>query len=159
MTSLKPEKFLTGRSKVLSKNIQERKAALTERLQSYTDKDDRLRFIIESGKNLPAMDEKFKIDQFLVKGCISQAWLFPQLGDDGLVIFHADSEAMIVKGIIALLLEVFNGSTPAEILTEDGSFLTNVGVTQHLSTNRRNGLANVLKMIHFYAAAFAKQQA
>ena len=84
------------------------------------------------------------MDQFLVRGCISKAWLFPQF-NEGTVTFKADSEAMIVKGIIALLLEVYNEATPTEILGEDGSFLSEVGVTQHLSSNRRNGLSNVLK--------------
>ncbi len=143
----------------MSTSIHERRIALSEQLKSFDNKDERLKFIIEQGKKLPPMDEKFKLDQFMVKGCISRAWLFPQMSANGLVSFQADSEAMIVKGIIAMLLKVFNDTPPSEILQEDGSFLTEVGVTQHLSTNRRNGLANVLKMIHFYATAFAKQQA
>ena len=142
----------------MSNSINERKAALAQRLKHFENKDERLKFIIEQGKKLTPMDAKFKLDQFMIKGCISRAWIFPQQDDSGRVTFKADSEAMIVKGIIALLLEIYNDNTPEDILQEDGSFLADVGITQHLSTNRRNGLTNVIKMIHFYAAAFAKQK-
>ena len=133
----------------------EKKDALLAAMNALPGKDDKLKFIIDKGKAMEAMPDKFKIDQFLVKGCISRAWLFPQLKGDK-VTFFADSEAFIVKGIIALLLEIYNDSSPADILTEDGSFLLEAGVTQHLSTNRRNGLSNVLNMIQSYAAAFQK---
>lgn len=137
-------------------SLEQKKTALTERLSQIRDKDEKLKFIIDQGKSMTTMDEKFKMDQFLVKGCISKAWLFPQF-NDGRVTFQTDSEAMIVKGIIAILMMVYNDCTPDEILSEDGSFLGDVGVTEHLSMNRRNGLANVLKMIHTYASAFKAQ--
>ena len=136
--------------------LEEKKNNLIQQLSSIKNKDERLKFIIDQGKALPVMDEKFKIDQFVVKGCISKAWLFPQF-NEGRVKFHADSEAMIVKGIIGILMKVYNDSTPDEILAEDGSFLAEVGVTEHLSMNRRNGLTNVLKMIKTYATAFKAQ--
>ncbi|SMF28462.1 SufE family protein [Pseudobacteriovorax antillogorgiicola] len=136
--------------------LEEKKTELTAKLKQIPNKDERLKFIIEQGKAMPPMADKFKIDQFLVKGCISKAWLFPQL-KDGRILFHADSEAMIVKGIIAILLQVYSEATPEEVLQEDGSFLADVGVTEHLSMNRRNGLANVLKMIQAYATAFKAQ--
>ena len=103
------------------------------------------------------MDPKLKIDQFLVKGCISKAWLVPQF-KSGQVAFFADSEAMIVKGIISVLLDLYNDCTPQEILQEDGTFLADVGITEHLSMNRRNGLANFLKLIHTYARALQTKQ-
>ena len=131
-----------------------RKQALSEQLSGIKGKDEKLKFIIDSGKSLPPMPEKFKIDQFLVKGCLSKAWLFPQFSD-GRVSFQADSEAFIVKGIIALLLKVYNDSTAAEIKGETGEFLEELGVTQHLSSNRRNGLSQVLRLIQHYAQAFA----
>ena len=137
-------------------SLQERRSALSECLGKIKDKDEKLKFIIELGKSMDEMDVKFKLDQFLVKGCISKAWLFPKF-EGGKVQFMADSEAMIVKGIIAVLLEVYNNSSPDEILSEDGSFLAELGITEHLSMNRRNGLSNVLKMIHNYAGAFKAQ--
>ena len=136
--------------------LKEKKEELMSALEAIQGKDERLKFIIDQGKTMATMDEKYKIDQFVVKGCISKAWLFPQFSE-GRIHFHADSEAMIVKGIIAILMKVYNHSTPDEILAEDGSFLADVGVSEHLSMNRRNGLANVLKMIQGYAAAFKSQ--
>lgn len=132
-------------------NINERKDALLRELQAISNKDDRLRFIVEQGRGLPAFPENLKIEPFLVKGCISRAWLVPQIQGDRLS-FLADSEAMIVKGIIALLLKVYNGSQPEEILALPQDFLAAAGVTEHLSMNRRNGLVNVLGMIQNYAA-------
>lgn len=134
-----------------------RKNRLVEEIEAINGKDERLKFIIQSGRELAEMPDKFKIDQFLVRGCLSKAWLFPQFKDNQ-VSFQADSEAFIVKGIIALLLKVYNESTPEEILNEDGSFLESIGITQHLSSNRRNGLSQVLKMIQAYATAFAANQ-
>ncbi|MFW7379975.1 MAG: SufE family protein [Oligoflexus sp.] len=134
-------------------NISQRKEELINELKSISDKDERLRYIIEQGKAMPAMDPSLKIEPFMVKGCISKAWLAPQKQGER-IHFHADSEAMIVKGIIALLLRVYNDSTPDEIITTESDFLTTVGVTDHLSMNRRNGLSNILKMMKTYAAAF-----
>jgi cysteine desulfuration protein SufE len=130
--------------------IEDRKTHLIERLRGIGNKDDRLRSIVEAGKNLAPLPDALKLDAFLVKGCISQAWLVPQIQGDRLS-FLADSDAMIVKGIIALLLEVYNNSTAQEILAMPPDFLTEAGVTEHLSMNRRNGLKNVLDMITVYA--------
>jgi cysteine desulfuration protein SufE len=137
----------------VTESITERKQKVIEEIGAITDKDERLRYIIQQGRSMPKMDDSLKIDHFLVKGCISKAWLAPQL-EQGRVTFHADSEAMIVKGIIAILLRVYNDSTPQEILATDADFLGQVGVTEHLSMNRRNGLSNILKMIKTYATAF-----
>ena len=137
-------------------SLADRKKQVIAEMESLVGKDNRLKYVVDRGKELPAMAEKFKIDQFLVKGCISKAWLFPQL-TGGHVRFFADSEAMVVKGLMAILLDVYNDGTPDEIVAEDGSFLADLGVSEHLSMNRRNGLANVLKLIHGYAAAFKAQ--
>src|SRR4051812_34222749 len=95
-------------------DILQRKEALLHLLKGIKDKDDRLRHIVDEGKAMPAFPENLRLDPFLVKGCISKAWLVPQLKDDKLY-FMADSEALIVKGVVALLLKVYNGSTPEEI--------------------------------------------
>lgn len=134
-------------------SVEEKKQRLIKSLSKFEGKDERLKFIIGLGRNMPPMDPKLKIDQFLVRGCISKAWLVPEF-KDGSVTFHADSEAMTVKGIMSVLLEVLDGLTPQQILEEDGTFLAEVGITEHLSMNRRNGLANFLELIHTYARAF-----
>ena len=130
-------------------NIIEKKDKLVAEFKALDDKDDRMRALILKGRSLQ-MPENLKLDQFLVKGCISKAWLVPQL-KDGKIFFLADSEAMIVKGIIAALLEVYSGSTAKEILELNPDFLVEVGIEDHLSMNRRNGLANIFKLIQFYA--------
>lgn len=135
--------------------INVRKDRILAELKGITDKDDRLKMIIEYGKNMAPLADELKIEPFLVKGCISRAWLVPKI-QDGRLSFMADSEAMIVKGIIALLLSVYNDSTPDEIQSLPGDFLADAGVTELLSMNRRNGLRNVLVMIQGYAARMVK---
>lgn len=132
------------------------KQMIVENLSKLEDYQQRLNFIIERGKAMPEMNPQFKIDQFLVEGCISRVWLVPQF-QKSRIKFHADADSLIVKGIIALLLTVYNEGTPSEILADDGKFLADVGVTEHLSVNRRNGLSHVLKQIHTYSSAFVSQ--
>lgn len=135
-----------------------RKDELLKSLRAIRDKDERLRHIIGEGKALPLFPENLRLEPFLVKGCISRAWLVPEL-KEGRLYFMADSEAMIVKGIVALLLKVYNGSTPEEILSLSTDFLSEAGVSEHLSMNRRNGLGNILGMIQHYARSLAKSAA
>ncbi|MBC7661862.1 MAG: SufE family protein [Chitinophagaceae bacterium] len=132
-----------------------RKEALLRALKGINDKDDRLRHIVDEGKAMPPFPENLRLDAFLVKGCISRAWLVPQIKDEKLY-FMADSEAMIVKGIVALLLKVYNGSTPQEVADLSTDFLSEAGVSEHLSMNRRNGLGNILSMIQHYARSMQK---
>lgn len=127
-----------------------RKTELLRELSAISDKDERLKAIIEKGKALPGLPEPLKLDSFLIKGCISRAWLVPKL-TDGRLSFLADSEAMIVKGIIALLLQVYNDSSPEEILDLSSDFIAEAGITEMLSMNRRNGLSQLLLMIKTYA--------
>lgn len=136
-------------------SISERKASLLAELHRFTDKDERFRYLVEKGRNLPVLPESLKIETFQVKGCISRAWLVPQIKGEQLS-FMADSEAMIVKGIIALVLQVYSGSSAHEILELNPDFLSEAGVTEHLSMNRRNGLVNVLAMIRNYAERMAQ---
>lgn len=135
--------------------INERKSLLLDELRRFTDKDERFRYLVAKGRELPPLPESLKIEPFLVKGCISRAWLVPEIKGDKLA-FLADSEAMIVKGIIALVLQVYNGSQASEILELSPDFLSEAGVTEHLSMNRRNGLVNVLGMIRSYAERMAQ---
>ena len=132
-------------------DILQRKAQILAELKAISDKDERLKAIIEYGKSMPTLPEALKIDAFLVKGCISKAWLMPQIIDERLS-FLADSEAMIVKGIIALVLKVYNHSSALEIQSMPADFLAEAGITELLSMNRRNGLRNILTMIQNYAS-------
>lgn len=116
------------------------------------DWEDKYRQIIKYGKDLAEMKEELKVDKYKVKGCQSQVWLFPEL-KEGKVFFQADSDAMLVKGIISVLLKVYSGQTPDDILKHEPSFLNELGITQHLSMNRSNGLASMMKQIKMYALA------
>jgi cysteine desulfuration protein SufE len=109
------------------------------------------------GKELPEMNEAFKTENFRIKGCQSQVWLYPEF-KDGVIYFQADSDALLVKGIIALLVQVYSGETPDAIVEEKEDFLKKLGVTDHLSMNRSNGLAAMTKQIKMYAIAFKSMQ-
>ncbi|MDA9951252.1 SufE family protein [Oligoflexaceae bacterium] len=135
-------------------NITQKKEKILAELSEIADKDKRFEFIISLGKKHPALEESKREDRFLVKGCMSQAWLVPNLGPDGRLHFEFDSEAIIVKGIMALLMSVYNDNKPEDNLHVPPEFLADVGVTEHLSMNRRSGLANLLKQIHMYSATF-----
>lgn len=134
-------------------SITTKKDQLLKSLEGFKNKDERLQYIIDLGKNKPALEDAKKDDKFLVKGCMSQAWLIPQF-ENGKLHFDFDSEALIVKGIMALLMEVYNDNTPSENLQVHPDFLAPAGITEHLSMNRRNGLANLFKQIHLYSATF-----
>lgn len=126
---------------------------IIDRFNKYSDWEDRYRELIKTGKSLTDLDESQKIDKFKVRGCQSQVWLVPELRD-GKVLFKADSDAVLVKGIVALLVEAYSGLTPEEITAQDTGFLKEIGITEHLSMNRTNGLANMVKQIKMYAMAF-----
>ena len=140
----------------MSLEITKKKQQVIDQFAAIKDKDERLRAIIEMGRALPTMDETLKIDPFLVRGCISKAWLAPRMTESERIFFEADSEAMIVKGIIAVLLEVYSGATAEDIEATDASFLAEIGISDHLSMNRRNGLANIVKTIQNYAKVLKK---
>jgi cysteine desulfuration protein SufE len=127
--------------------------SLLEDFSSIKDWEDRYRLIIQKGKGLAQMPEELKTEANKVKGCQSQVWLFARLEGDR-IHYSADSDASIVKGIIALLLEVYSDQTPDDILNTPHTFLEDLGLRQHLSMNRSNGLTAMLKQIQFYALAF-----
>lgn len=133
--------------------IHERKDKLLQDLKDQGGADDRFRFLILRSKQLAELESNEKTDAYLIKGCISRAWLFPRF-ENGLIYFKADSEAAIVKGIIASIVEVYSGSTPAEILALPPDFLVEGGISEALSMNRRSGLANILKQVRLYALAY-----
>ena len=123
-----------------------------------TDWEDRYRYIIELGRKLPSFDEKYKIDDNLVQGCVSQVWLVTDVrdGDPPVIEFRADSDAQIVKGLVAILLSLYSGKTAREILTADiRGIFQKLELAKHLSLNRANGFASMVKRIHELALATA----
>lgn len=131
---------------------QERSQEIVEMLSFIEDKDERLQFIIDKGKHAPGLDETFKTETFFVEGCASSLWLVPECRN-GRVYFKADADAVITKGIAALLSEVYSGGTPQEVLALDPEFLAKAGITQHLTPNRRNGLTQLCARIMAFARA------
>jgi cysteine desulfuration protein SufE len=134
-------------------DIQSKKKHMLDRLAEITSSDDRYKFIIEKGRELPTLKDDQRQDKYLVQGCMSQAWLVPEM-KDGRLFFYVDSDAAIVKGIMAVLVAVYSGNTPAENLSLPPDFLKEGGITEHLSMNRRNGLSSVVKQIMLYSTAF-----
>lgn len=115
---------------------------------------DRYAYIIELGNQLPPLDEKYKQPQYLIEGCQSRVWINAELTDEGRIHFEADSDAMIVKGIIALLVRMLDNQTPADILSADLYFIDRIGLSEHLSPTRSNGLLAMVKQMKVYALAF-----
>lgn len=133
--------------------INKRIEQIKKEFQGFSKWEDRYRHLIDLGKKMPAMNDEYKTETNLVKGCQSQVWLFAELIGDK-VIFSADSDASIVKGIVALLVYVYSESTPSEILATKPTFLEDIGLREHLSMSRANGLTSMVKQISFYAMAF-----
>lgn len=135
--------------------IQAKIDSLLSEMSSLTAIEDKYRSIIEKGRLLPSLDEQNKNDSFLIEGCVSKAWLVPDYREEQQKLyFYADSEAAIVKGVMAILIGVYSGENPNSIIGQPGTFLEDAGVVEQLSMNRRNGLSNVLKQIQLYAVAF-----
>ncbi|PLW95523.1 MAG: Fe-S metabolism protein SufE [Marinilabiliales bacterium] len=133
--------------------IQEKAAQLIDEFSMFDDWMDKYNYLIELGKSLPSIDEKYKTDENIIKGCQSRVWLHASFDGDK-VSFTGDSDAIITKGIAALLIRVFNEETPAEILSADLGFVDQLGLKEHLSPTRSNGLVSMIKQIRFYALAF-----
>jgi len=119
----------------------------------YEDWMDKYTYLIELGNELKPIDDAFKNDQNLIRGCQSRVWLQQKMEGDHLI-FEAESDALIVKGLVALLLKVFSDRTPQEILDADPQFIDTIGLRQHLSPTRSNGLMAMVKQIKLYALAY-----
>ena len=119
----------------------------------FDDWLDRYSLLIEMGKECPLIDDQYRNDQYLINGCQSRVWLHAEL-KDGKVWYTADSDAVITKGIINLLISVFSGQTPNDILAADLGFLEEIGLKEHLSPTRSNGLESMLRQMLLYAQAF-----
>lgn len=116
---------------------------------------DKYSLLIELGNELVPIDPKYKVDSNLIRGCQSRVWLHQEF-TDGRIIFEAESDALIVKGLVALLLKLYSGRTPHEILSSEPRFIDEIGLRQHLSPTRSNGLLAMVKQMKLYALAYEK---
>ncbi|MFZ4713662.1 MAG: SufE family protein [Bacteriovoracaceae bacterium] len=139
-------------------NIHEKVQIIVERFSRISDWESKYKEMITLGKALPAFDETVRLDKFKVKGCQSQVWLVPTF-KEGKIFFQADSDSVLVKGIIALLLEVYSGESPSDILITKADFLTSIGLMENLTMNRSNGLTSMIKQIQMYAMVFKTMEA
>ena len=122
----------------------------------FDDWMDKYNYIIEIGKEIPLMDKRYKTPQYLISGCQSQVWLHADF-IEGRVVFTADSDAIITKGIVNLLIKVLSDQTPQDILDADLSYIDKIGLKDHLSPTRSNGLLSMIKQMKMYALAFQQQ--
>lgn len=136
-------------------NIEERQQQIIDEFVDIEDWLDRYAQIIDMGNELPQLDDSLKTPDRLIEGCQSRVWLDAELTPEGKVNFRADSDALIVKGIIAMLVRVLNGATPQEILDTDLHFINDIGLAEHLSPTRSNGLLAMLRQMKAYALAFS----
>ncbi|MDA0316788.1 MAG: SufE family protein [Bacteroidetes bacterium] len=130
---------------------------LIEEFSMFDDWMERYEYMIELGKSLPLIDTKYKTDENIIKGCQSKVWLHSEFKNDK-VIFSADSDAIITKGIVAILVRVFSNQSPQEILSANTDFIDAIGLKEHLSPTRANGLVSMIKQIKMYALAYQTQQ-
>lgn len=132
--------------------INEIQDELIEDFSFFQDWMEKYEFIIQLGKELPLIDESNKKDQFIIKGCQSKVWLYPDLNDNKLY-FTADSDAIITKGLVSLMVKVLSGHTPKQIVEADLYFIEQIGLQEHLSPTRANGLLAMVKQMKLYALA------
>ena len=133
--------------------IKEKAQAVVEEFWMFDDWMDKYAYLIELGKDLPVIDSQFKTNNHLISGCQSRVWLHAE-EQEGQIVFTADSDAVITKDIVSLLIRILSNHTPKEILEADFSFLESIGLQEHLSPTRANGLASMIKQIQLYARAF-----
>ena len=135
------------------KTINELQNEIIDEFSNFDDWMDKYQLLIDLGSEQPPLDEQYKTEQNLIDGCQSRVWLQADF-IDGKIIFQAESDALIVKGIIALLIKVVSGHTPDEILDADLYFIDRIGLKEHLSPTRSNGLLAMVKQMRMYALAF-----
>ena len=136
-----------------TKSINELQEEVIEEFSAFDDWMDKYQMLIDLGNELSPLDEKYKVENNLIEGCQSRVWLQCDLVD-GQLVFTADSDALITKGIIALLIRVLSGHSPKEIAEADLHFIDAIGLKDHLSPTRSNGLLSIVKQINAYAAAY-----
>jgi cysteine desulfuration protein SufE len=133
--------------------INEKQDGIIEDFELFDDWMEKYEYIIQLGKELPLIDEQYKTDENLIKGCQSKVWLHADY-KDGKLFFTADSDALITKGLVSMVVQVLSGHTPKEIADAEIYFVDKIGLRSHLSPTRSNGLLSMLKQIKMYAVAF-----
>ncbi len=141
----------TGQNNNLT--IKENESEIISEFEMFDDWVDKYNLIIETGKSVLPLDPVFKQDQYLIKGCQSQVWLHASY-QNGKVLFRADSDALITRGIVGLLIRVLSNQPPHEIINADLEFIDKIGLKEHLSPTRSNGLVNMIRQMKIYALAF-----
>ena len=139
--------------KMNNKSIEEREAEIIEAFSWLETWEEKYEYIIELGKNLPELEEKYKKEENIIKGCQSTVWLVSEF-KDGKVFYQADSDAVIVKGLVSMLISVLSGNAPDEILNARLDFIKEIGMMTHLAQTRSNGLVAMVKQIKNYALAY-----
>ena len=134
-------------------SIQEEQNAIVQEFEVFDNWLDRYEYLIELSKEIEPLDPKFKVSEYLIQGCQSRVWLVAEM-HDGLVVYRAETDALITKGIISLLIRVLSGKRPDEIIDADLSFIDRIGLRQNLSPTRSNGLLSMVKQMKMYALAF-----
>ncbi len=135
-------------------NLSDRQRKIVEEFSQIENWEERYKKLIERGKNLRPLPEELKTKESLVKGCQSQVWLHAKVDHQGMMVIQADSDALLVKGLVSLVLEVFSKAPPKEILEEKVTFIEDIGLGSHLTPSRTNGLFSMIKQIKYFAAAF-----
>jgi cysteine desulfuration protein SufE len=139
---------------IMEQAINDIQEELIEEFGLFEDWADKYEYLIDLGKKLAPMSDTFKTEENVIKGCQSRVWLHAEKQGD-LVVFQADSEAIIVKGMISMLIRVLSNHSPAEILASDLYFIDQIGMSQHLAQTRSNGLVSMVKQMQHYALAFS----
>lgn len=136
-------------------SLQKRIDSLVQEFSNFPDWEARYKYLIDLGKGLPNLPEEYRTEDLKVKGCQSQVWIHAQLNENGEVIFQADSDALIVKGLVSVLLRIYSSATPEEILTTSPQFFEELGFKSHLSPSRANGFYSMIRQIQYYATAYS----
>ena len=136
--------------------IAEIQEEIIDEFSMFDDWEERYQYMIDLGKTLPLIDERYKTEEYIIKGCQSKVWVHAEMDNDK-VEFTADSDAIITKGIIAILIRVFSGQHPRDIIESNTDFIDQIGLKEHLSPTRANGLVSMIKQIKMYAVAYQTQ--
>ena len=136
--------------------IQEIQAEIVDEFSMFDDWEERYQYMIDLGKDLPLIESEYKTDEFIIKGCQSKVWVHAGLVDNK-VVFTADSDAIITKGIIAILIRTFSNQVPSDIINADTEFINKIGLKDHLSLTRANGLVSMVKQLKMYALVYQTQ--
>ena len=136
----------------MTQSPQDIAAEIVDEFSFFDDWADRYQHLIDQGRHIPPLDEAYRTDENILKGCQSVVYFAHEMKDDGKLYFHASSDAAIVQGLVALLLRVYSGQMPADIVDTDASFVGEIGLDKHLSATRKTGLASMVSAIHSAAS-------